>query len=413
MRESKVSIVVITSAIGVIALAVSQLIWMRHSWHLAEQIFNQRVSMALCSTVEKYKGGMLCDNGACSGGPGQQFVVSAGHDLPTELMYDTVFLAQLTRSLHFHQIDLDYELSLTETKQCQVNVYQSTVLLPTEGGGRREAYLRLIFPNKNGYILRSMNFMVVATILILIFVTAVLLLVNWSLVRQKRLLQTNVDFFNHMAHEFITPLNNIGLAVNMLHKKHPALKDHPLMDVIRRENGQLLGEVERVLHLARLDKGEHALQKENFPLKALLQAAVSSMAMPLTERQGRVNLDEVPEDLEVYGDGKHLASVFRNLLDNALKYTRLQPDIRISARKTPQGILVSVEDNGIGIPPEQRNLIFEKFQRAHHGGPLGGGQKGFGLGLAYVKSMIELHKGYIRVFSEENKGSRFDIFLPA
>jgi two-component system, OmpR family, phosphate regulon sensor histidine kinase PhoR len=416
MNKNKISIVLITSALGVIALAVTQLIWMRHSWHLSEEIFNQRVQMALCSAVERYDGGMLCGaDGACcsNGNTNDKFVAGTPYELQTQLVDNPEFRAELSRSLRFHEIDLDYQLSLSEEKQsCNAgNFYQSAVLLPDSEGHTHGAYVRLNFPDQGGFILESMNFMVMATVLILIFITSVLLLVTWSLVKQKRLLQTNVDFFNNMAHEFRTPLSNIGLAVNMLLKKHPELKDKALLDVIKRENTHLLSEVERVLHLARVDNGDYVLQKEIIPLKALLDETLNKLAMPIAENHAQVLIDAIPDTLEIYGDRRHLGSVFQNLLDNALKYSPAQPEIHITAQSTPHGVTVSVQDNGIGIPAEQRALIFEKFQRIQHGDQFA--QKGFGLGLAYVKSMVELHKGIVRVFSEENKGSRFEVYLPA
>lgn len=411
ISKNKIPVVLIASALGVIALVVSQLIWMRYSWQLSEQIFNQRVAMALCSTIENYDGGKLCSGGKCSMKNDEGlFAMENDVNLPTQLLSIPAFRSELSKSLNFHQINLDYDLSLSRDNKKQSDVFQSIIMLPDSNGQNRETYLKIAFPNKKAFILKNMNFMVIATVLILSFITGVLLLVNWSLVKQKRLLQTHVDFFNNMAHEFRTPLSNIGLAVNMLSKKNPELKDNQLIDIIRRENIQLLYEVERVLHIAGLENGDYALQKENFLLKKQLQSAIHSLTMPIEEKQAHITLDAVPDDVEIYGDKQHLGSVFRNLLDNALKYTVVKPDIRISAKKNMQGVLISFQDNGIGIPQGQKDMIFEKFQRIHHGAQHN--QKGFGLGLAYVKNMIEMHKGYVRVSSEENKGSRFDIFLP-
>ncbi len=182
------------------------------------------------------------------------------------------------------------------------------------------------------------------------------------------------------------------------------------MDVIRRENTHLLGEVERVLHLASIENGDYMLQKETVSVKQLIQSAISSLSMAISERQATVCVEQLT-DLSVAGDRQHLVSVFRNILDNALKYTTGQPHISIAAKPHEQGVLISIQDNGIGIPKEQRELIFEKFQRVHTGDEQL--RKGFGLGLAYVKRMVELHKGYVFVNSESHQGSRFDIFLPA
>ena len=409
IQRNNLSVILIASALGGIALVVIQLIWMRHSWQLSEEIFNQRVSMALCATIETYDGGSLCAGSHCSMAKNSETLVLANvNHLPAGLIDKPDFRTELNKTLAFYQIDLDYQLSLSTTKQCQPDVYQTVVSLPALKG--KEAYLRMSFPNKKSFILRSMNLMMFATVIILIFVTVLLLLVNWSLMKQKRLLQTNVDFFNNMAHEFRTPLSNIGLAVNMLSKKHGELKGNQLIEIIRRENKQLLHEVERVLQLAKVENGDYALEKERVSVSQLLQNAIDSLSMPIAERQATLLLEDVPNDLYIFGDKQHLGNVFRNLLDNALKYTKERPLIRISVQTDDKGVIVAVQDNGIGIPTNQREMIFEKFQRIHHGDKHAA--KGFGLGLAYVKNMIELHKGFVRVSSEENRGSKFEVYLP-
>lgn len=405
--KMKVSTLPTASVLAVVGLVVFQLSWMWHSRKLSEEIFNQRVCMALCSVVEDYSGGILCrQEGAF---PTALCVPETGPGIPDDPTADTAFRADLRRALDFYQIDLDFRLSLAKEKQPCGLSHQCAVTLPQSGGD--EAYITISFPGKTAYIAGKMAWMVLATVLILLFTAGVLLVANRSLRKQKRLLQTNVDFFNNMAHEFRTPLTNIGLALNMLAKKQPELQDNRLVGILRRENTRLLGEVERVLHLASLDNGDFALQKERISLKQLLHSVLDDHELGIAERQAQVRLAEVPEHLEVFGDRLHLANVFRNLLDNALKYSPENPDVQIAVREQPKGILITVEDRGIGIPADQRALIFEKFQRASQGDVHE--QKGFGLGLAYVKSMVEMHRGFVRVFSEERRGSRFEVFLPA
>lgn len=396
----------IASVLAVVGLVVFQLSWMRHSRNLSEEIFNQRVCMALCSVVEDYGGGMLCQKDDAATVPG--VVPIGGYTLPDNLETDSTFRADLRQALDFYQINLDFRVTLADQKQPCGSAHQCAVTLPGSDG--EDAFVTVVFPDKESFITGKMTFMVLATVLILLFTAAVLLFANRSLRKQKRLLETNVDFFNNMAHEFRTPLTNMGLALNMLAKKQPALQDDRLVEVLRRENNRMLHEVERVLHLATLDNGDYTLQKERLSLKNLLQSVLDDMEISIAERRAKVLLAEVPEYLEVFGDRLHLANVFRNLLDNALKYSKEQPEVRISVKEQPRGILVSVEDNGIGIPAGQKELIFEKFQRASRGDLHE--QKGFGLGLAYVKSMVEMHRGFVRVFSEERRGSRFEVFLP-
>jgi two-component system phosphate regulon sensor histidine kinase PhoR len=134
------------------------------------------------------------------------------------------------------------------------------------------------------------------------------------------------------------------------------------------------------------------------------------MEIQIEEKNATVQFEGIPDDVTIYGDRQHLTNVFRNLIDNALKYSTDKPEISITARNEKDGILISIQDNGIGIPASQSNLIFEKFQRLPQ--DQNTEQKGFGLGLAYVKRVIEMHKGFIQVDCTTQKGSRFNVFLP-
>jgi len=412
IQLQKMPAVLVASTLAIVGLVVFQLTWMRYSRQLSEEIFNQRARMALCSAVENYSGGVLCGSSSAVAICRNDSASGSGLALPPDLPNDTSFRAELRRSLDFYQIPLGYQLSVSEAAQaggCSGSSCQSAIFLPSETG-EKKAYIQMQFPGKQDFVLSKMSVMVLATVLILLFTIAVLLYANWSLLKQKRLLQTNVDFFNNMAHEFRTPLSNMALATSMFSKKHPEWRSDQYLDIIRRENAKLLAQVERVLHLARLENGDYVLQKERLPLRPLLQSVADEMSMQIKERGASLRLAAVPDHLEVFGDRLHLSNVFRNLLDNALKYCGDRPEISLVAQEQPSGILISVQDNGIGIPSEQCGLIFEKFQRVSQGDLHQ--QKGFGLGLAYVKSMVELHKGFVRVSSEVNRGSRFDVFLP-
>jgi signal transduction histidine kinase len=414
IKYDKSHVLLIATTLAVIGLVIFQLTWMRHSSQLSDQIFNQRVYMALCSTVEEYGGGALCtkarggDAPTCLPAPDTE----SNFVIPVDLVSDSTFNASLRQSLNFYQVDLDYDMTLSSEArpaEKQDEIYQCAIAIPSETN-QESAFIHLSFADKEKFMLGRMPFMIVATILILMFTAIVLLFANWSLMKQKKLLETNVDFFNNMAHEFRTPLTNMGLAANMLVKKQKDLRGNDFVEIIKRENAKLLGQVERVLHLASVESGDYSLHKERLHLKSLLAGVQEEMHMQIKERQAIVRLDGVSEGLEVFGDRVHLGNVFRNLLDNALKYSNGNPGIRISAIENAKGIIVSVEDNGIGIPAGQCELIFEKFQRAGQGDLHE--RKGFGLGLAYVKRMVELHNGSVRVDSEVNKGSRFDVFLP-
>ncbi|MEK7254281.1 MAG: histidine kinase dimerization/phospho-acceptor domain-containing protein, partial [Bacteroidota bacterium] len=259
MKSKRTSALLIASTLAVLGLVVFQLTWMNHSRQMSEEIFSQRVCMAVCSTVENFSGGALCSQNGCSNTCQASQAGEADFAVPADLAADSAFNADLRQSLDFYQIKLPYELSLSPEKLPEHKVddaFQCAVAMPADTPDST-AFLQLNFPDKESFVLGKMNFMVGATVLILLFTALVLLIANYSLHKQKRLLETNVEFFNNMAHEFRTPLTNVGLAANMLSKKHKDLKDNALLQVIQRENSKLQAQVERVLHLARLENGDY------------------------------------------------------------------------------------------------------------------------------------------------------------
>ncbi len=394
------------SILAVVGLVVFQLSWMFHTHKLTEELFEERVCMAMCSAIEKHENGENSNFAACGPGQGTEKQLAAG------TIEDPAFNHILRNSLSEYNVNLPYQLRSPEDQSSNSpGTYSCKVPVSNTNNANNPAYVRLDFPGKSLFMMKRMQATVVATFLILLFTILVLLYANWALLKQKRLLQTNVDFFNNMAHEFRTPLANMRLALNMLTKKNQDLQANPLVDTLRSENKRMMNEVERVLYLAKPQEGDFALKKEQIQILPLLNSVVQDLNMKIEARQAKVEIEAMPPELSFEGDRQHLYNVFRNLVENALKYNQSEhPEIKLAALATEKGIMVSVEDNGIGIPAHQKSQIFERFQRAHQGDQY---EKGFGLGLAYVKCIVKLHQGFVRVNSEVNKGSRFELFLPA
>ena len=232
------------------------------------------------------------------------------------------------------------------------------------------------------------------------------------LMYQKRLSDIKSDFINNMSHEFKTPLATINLATDALGNEkvrmHPAQIDKYLA-IIKSENKRMNQHVELVLQTARLEKKELNLNRDVIDLSAVVLQAASLMEMQFESKGGKIMCNALPK-VAIYADETHLLNVLTNLLDNAQKYCTKTPLVEIKIQLSSNRCLLMVSDNGIGMSREEKDQVFDQFYRI----PTGNlhNVKGFGLGLSYVKAIIEAHGGIIQVASEPGKGSTFTIQLP-
>jgi two-component system phosphate regulon sensor histidine kinase PhoR len=231
--------------------------------------------------------------------------------------------------------------------------------------------------------------------------------------RQKKLSDMKTDFINNMTHEFKTPVATILLASEAL--KDPAVTDDKdrlkrLAGVIYDENKRIGSQVERVLQLAAMEKGEFRLNLTNFDFHEMVNKVADNIAIQVENKNGQIVRSLNARKTLINADELHLSNVLYNLLDNANKYCPGTPEIKIITEDEAGGLLLAVEDNGIGMTREQQARVFEKFYRVPTGNVHN--VKGFGLGLNYVKTIVDMHGGAIKLKSEKNKGSRFEVFLP-
>jgi len=216
-----------------------------------------------------------------------------------------------------------------------------------------------------------------------------------------------------MTHEFKTPISTISLASEvLLHANEEASPERikKYSKIIYDENIRMRGQVDRVLQVARLDRDEFSLTKTEFDLHQLVRNTVQHLCFDECEKVTTVNYHFDADQFILNADEMHIKNVVTNLVDNAIKYSSNGTSLEIQTNNKLEGILLSIEDNGIGMSKETVKHIFDKFYRI----PTGNihNVKGFGLGLYYVKNMVDAHGGHIEVNSEINKGSRFDIYLP-
>jgi two-component system phosphate regulon sensor histidine kinase PhoR len=231
--------------------------------------------------------------------------------------------------------------------------------------------------------------------------------------KQKRLADVKNDFINNMTHELKTPIATISLASEVLSKK--GIETDPqrigqYAGIIKHENTRLQNMVERVLKLATLEKEKIELKPTEVDINELLSECIKSFETQISAEGGKINASYRANSAVIFGDRMHLMNVFSNLIDNAKKYSDKYPVIEIDTSNRDNGVVVKVTDNGIGIAPENLKMIFEKFYRVPTGNVHN--VKGFGLGLFYVKYIVDEHLGKISVTSKMGEGTTFEVYLP-
>lgn len=230
---------------------------------------------------------------------------------------------------------------------------------------------------------------------------------------QRKLSDIKTDFINNMTHELKTPISTISLSSEMLSKEQVAMDPEKAMryaKIIYQENNRLKEQVERVLNVAKLEKDQIELEKKKIHASSLLDDILDSFSIIIEQKDGELIRDIRVKEDEIYVDELHMQNAIMNLIDNAIKYSHDEPKIEVSLLEDGKYLKFCVRDHGIGIPKEYQRRMFEQFFRVPKGNVHN--VKGFGLGLFYTKSIVEMHGGRIMLESEEGKGSSFYIWLP-
>jgi two-component system, OmpR family, phosphate regulon sensor histidine kinase PhoR len=296
-------------------------------------------------------------------------------------------------------------LKLLETDY-QLNLYPNDIF-------QKNLKLALWFPERDSYIYRSLNWLLLASFLFSLIILMTFGLSVFFILRQKKISEMKSDFINNMTHEFKTPIATISVATDSITNEkvvNDPEKIRYFAGMIKKENNRMNRQVEDILTIARLDRKDFEFVWEAVDVHELIKDAMQGIILQVEKRAGKIDLELNAVNPTVTTDHIHCTNVIYNLLDNAMKYSVEAPVIKITTINKTKGVLVSVEDNGIGMTKAVQSKIFERFYRQTSGNIHN--VKGFGLGLNYVKAVLEANCGTISVQSEPGKGSRFEVFLP-
>ena len=421
MNRKTIRIIILFATVSLVGIIATQFFWVKSAYNLEEKQFNERVFVALNNVTHELLS--IHDDESELINPVKQ--VSSNYF--TAMINDTVnpyLLETLLRKEFLHKnlnVNFEYviydcftdsivfgdyiKLDKTDKDQLQSKSYK----MKWDKDGH---YFGVYFPSKGSYIMSKMGIWVFSSSVILIIIIFFAYTIN-VILKQKRLSEIKNDFINNITHEFKTPISTISLSAEVL--LSPSIIDEPdrlnnYAKIIQEENNRLKNQVDKVLQLATLDKDKLKLEQENINLHELIETSVKSFGLIVKQLGGNIECKLNAKTFQFVGDHIHITNTLHNLIDNAIKYSAEQPKIVIETNSHNGWIEISVKDNGIGISKEGQKHIFDKFYRE----PTGNVHdiKGFGLGLNYVKTIVEAYHGKVKLVTKENEGSTFVIKLP-
>jgi signal transduction histidine kinase len=328
----------------------------------------------------------------------------------------------LTRELRSEGVDLDFEFAIydddlaTAVKTINFKKDPNTtigILVFLDNNDESSYRLYVDFPERRKYLLSSILWMILLSV---IFTGVIIIAYSsaiYQLIKQRQISQIKTDFINNMTHEFKTPIATINLALDSI--RNPKIlgdeeKVKRYLKMIKDENKRMHAQVENVLRISKLEKNELNISKERLKLHDLIEDAVTHIELIVEDKKGYVKTHLNAAKSSVLANDTHFTNVIVNMLDNAVKYSDEAPKIDVYTENIGNNIILKIEDQGNGMSKQVAKRVFEKFYREHTGNVHN--VKGHGLGLAYVKRIVEDHQGHISVESEKGKGSIFTIRLP-
>jgi len=429
-----ITILILLSLLGLIFF---QILWLKSSLESQEQKFHEHLTMAIYDVSQN----LVEEKGNLIPLIKKNRPLFPSEKLQMEFFAPTIMqkftrdeIKQIIRKVfdkqNLHKVPFEFSISsfsivgeelVSENfykMQKDTNNIQKVIALESPSASNSEGIspeevLTILIPHAKSYIWQSMTWFIAGSVLFTIIIMCAFFFTVRALIKQKKLSEIKSDFINNMTHEFKTPLATISLAVDAL-KNDKVSGNKEKMDyftgIIKEENKRMNKQVETILQAALLDKQEVQLNLKKLHAHELINSALNNIHLQVEEKQGKLetNLAATKDLLMV--DEVHFTNLISNLLDNAVKYSKENLKIILSTQTAGNHFKVKIEDNGIGMNKETVSRIFEKFYRAHTGNLHN--VKGFGLGLSYVKTMVDAHDGTIKAESTPGKGTIFYLSFP-
>lgn len=419
MGKRAIILIIIFSTLSLAGLIITQTFWVSNALKLADKQHAHRVDLALDDILEE-----LVDKK-----DSLEIKISLSSDSLFEAtclfeVLDTVFLRSLVKKyVNYHELSADYSYYIIRTSDD--SVYYTSSLKPKNKQNfkahkaclyciwKKDYYhLEIIFPEIRKVELVKMSAWLFSSSLFLLIMILSLYFTILTIIREKKISTIRDDLINNITHEFKTPISTISLASEVLLKTAGG-HDQRLGNyarVIYEENKRMREQVDRILQMAVLDRNKYNLELKIVNLDDFIRNLVQNLCLEQCEHEVNVTDKLGAANPEARVDPIHMGNIINNLVSNAIKYSKELPEITIASKNENGNYVFAIEDKGIGIKKEDQKQIFEKFYRVSTGNIHN--VKGFGLGLYYVKTMIEAQGGQIKVKSEPGKGTRFDIIIP-
>ncbi|MFZ4520836.1 MAG: sensor histidine kinase [Bacteroidales bacterium] len=423
MNRRIIIFTIIAMTIALVGLMGIQIYWIQSASAIKEANFRRSVNEAMVKVVQKVE---RMERSKALLFNQYESMLNFNRHLPYDSVLTIKDLDSLIRlQLNIRGVDTRYEFCIYKPERQEFLMERSPNFrkeLIEKGNAfilfqadiyTSPEYLLIYFPREKQFLLTELWGMLLISIILIIVIVYSFTYTIATIFRQKRLSEMKNDFINNMTHEFKTPISTISLACEALSDKELRGSGEFLdsyLSMILEENKRLAGMAEKILQTAVIDKGQLKMNKEIIDLHEIIIDVIKNLRIQVEIKDGEVSRRLKAPKSKIEGDKVHVTNLVYNLLDNANKYSPKKPMIRISTENAGNGIVMTIEDKGIGISKMEQKKIFDKLYRV----PTGNIHevRGFGLGLSYVKAIVEEHHGKISLESEANKGSKFRVFLP-